>query len=88
MEQLKKYLKPSKKDRPKKKSIHTSRHALAEEIAEYFNETKNYKKYLGVCHRYPEEKIRQLFAEIKQESRRSDKFSPVKKFFWKLKELE
>jgi len=87
MESIRKHLQ-IKKDTSKKKSIHTSRHALAKELSEYFNETKEYKKYLGVCYRHPEEKIRQLFAEIRQDSKRNYKFSPVKKFFWGLKELK
>jgi len=79
----KKYFEPTKKG-----SIHTSKHALAKELSEYFNEPKEYKKYLGICYQHPEEKVRQLFAEIKQDSKRNYKFSPVKKFFWSLRELK
>lgn len=84
MEGIKKYLKLKNK---REKSIHTSRHALAKELSEYFHEEEEYKKYLGVCYLYPEEKVRQLFAEIKEETKRNFKFSPVKKFFWGLKEI-
>ena len=84
MEPLKKYLEPKNK---REKSIHTSKHALAKELSEYFHEEKEFRKYLGVCYLYPEEKIHQLFAEIKEETKRNFKFSPVKRFFWGLKEI-
>ena len=85
MKQIKDIL--GKKNR-KSKNIHTSRHALAEEMTEYFNEPKDYRKYLGVCHQHPEEELRRLFSEIKQEEKRNPKISPVKLFFFKLKQIE
>jgi DNA-binding TFAR19-related protein (PDSD5 family) len=86
MEHLKKYLSTTKRN--KKKTIHTSRHALAEEMAKYFNELKDYGKYLGICHQYPEQKLHQIFAEVQEESKKNYEISPVKVFFWKIKQLE
>ncbi len=87
VDQLNKFLKIPQKDQ-KNKSIHSSKHALAKELCEYFHEEKDYRKYLGICFRHPEEKIRQIFAEIKSDAERNPKVVPVKLFFWKVRELK
>ena len=87
MKSIKKYLQ-TKQNISKNKSIHTSKHALAEELAEYFNEIKDYRKYLGICYHHSEEKIREVFAKTKEDCKRNYKLSPVKIFFWKIGELK
>lgn len=90
MKSIKKYLtlRQNSEQASKSKSIHTSKHALAEELAKYFNEIKDYRKYLGICYKHPEYQIRKVFAETKEDCKRNYKLSPVKIFFWKIGQLK
>ena len=87
--QLKELLKGINIEKPKKKvgGVHSEVQALAVELSEYFNEKQKIGMYLGIVKRKGVEPIRTIFADVKDSCQRNFKLTPVKIFFYKVKQL-